>query len=661
MTAQSIIAQAEKGTYRDGELLVKFKSGVAAAASQNVHQSVGASVIRRYTAVPHLEHVKLPKGLSVTDAITQYMSAPNVESVEPNYLMRIASIIPNDTYFGNQWALLNTGQYAYGKAGADIKATDAWRVTIGSGDIVVAVLDTGIDYNHSDLSWNVWRNAFETSCTDGVDNDGNGFIDDCKGWNFIADNNDPMDDNGHGTHVAGVIGAKGNNSAGIAGLMWMVNMMPLKVCDSDGFCGTAEIIAAIDYALDFKKNKGVNLKVMNASFGGPMFSQDVKDAISAANDAGVLFIAAAGNGNGDGVGDNNDLMPMYPASYGLPNIISVAATDQDDKRVAFSNFGPTSVHVAAPGVYIWSTVPNWLSLYQGYGILETMAGTSMATPHVTGLAGLLSAYYANLTHTQVRQMILRYVDIRPSLVGWISTGGRINAFKALSSLWAPADFVATPVSPTQISLAWAERATDETGYRLERRIEGGVSYTLIQTLAANANSASDSGLIDGTQYNYRVKAFNNLGESPVYQANEASAVTPLSRPTKLKAKAVSDSEVDLTWQDNSSAESGYKIERSGFNEAFIEVAQVGPDVDFFSDFDLKPNTKYRYRVRAFNAAAGNSAFSDEAAAQTKTSGGSSSSGGGCSIGARQNTATAIADMTVMLLPLIFIAIARRRR
>ena len=570
MTAQSIIAQAEKGTYRDGELLVKFKSGVAAAAAHNVHQSLGASVIRRYAVVSHLEHVKLPDGLSVTDAITQYMSAPNVESAEPNYLRRLASIIPNDTYFGNQWALLNTGEYAYGTAGADMSVTAAWEVTIGIGNVTVAVLVTGIDYNHSDLNWNVWRNLLETSCTDGVDNDGNGFVDDCKGWNFVANDNDPMDDYGHGTHVAGIIGAKGNNSAGISGLMWMVNMMPLKICDKDGFCGLAEEIAAIDYALDFKKNKGVNLKVINASFGGFGFSQYEKDAIARANDAGVLFIAAAGNGNGDGVGDNNDLMPMYPASYNLPNIISVAATDQDDKRVPFSNFGPTTVHVAAPGVYIWSTVPNWM-VSPSYGILETMAGTSMATPHVTGLAGLLSGYYFHLTHTQVRQMILRYVDLKPTLTDWISTGGRVNAFRSLSSLWAPADFVATPVSTSEISLAWTERATDETGYKLYRGTNG-VSYTLIQTLPANANKASDVGLNEGTRYYYRVTAFNDLGESPVYAANEA-------------------------------------------------------------------------------------------AGETKRSGEGSHSGGsgGCSIGARQNTATAIADMAVMLLPLIFIAVARRRR
>jgi subtilisin family serine protease len=351
---------------------------------------------------------------------------------------------------------------------------------------------------------------------------------------------------------------------------------------------------------------------------------------------------------------------MYPASYNLPNIISVAATDQDDKRVSFSNFGPNSVHVAAPGVYIFSTVPTWWSEYYGYGMLEFFDGTSMAAPHVTGLAGLLSAYYANLPYTTIRTMVLRYVDPLPSLVGWISTGGRINAFKALSSLWAPANLVGTPTSTTQISLTWIERATDESGYRIERRTESG-SYSLIQTLGANASSFSDSGLTDGTKYFYRVKAFNDLGESPAYQTNETSVATLLSPPTNLQATALSDSEVQLTWEDNSSTESGYKIERSSFGQSFVQVGQVGANATSFTDSGLTGNKIYAYRVKAFNAAAGDSAYSGEVSVKTQKSEGQASGGGGCSVGARQNAATAAADMTVMLLPLIFIALARRRR
>jgi len=204
LSAQSVIAQMEKGgQYKDGELLVKFKKGVQAASSASMHKAIGASVVRKYTTIPNLEQVKLPQGLSVKDAVMQYMSDQNVEYAEPNYIRKTEIIIPNDTYFVNQWALWNTGQYAYGTAGADIRMAEGWEVTIGSGNITVAVLDTGIDYSHNDLVWNVWRNLGETSCTDAVDNDGNGFMNDCVGWNFVGNNSDPMDDSGHGTHVAG--------------------------------------------------------------------------------------------------------------------------------------------------------------------------------------------------------------------------------------------------------------------------------------------------------------------------------------------------------------------------------------------------------------------------------------------------------------------------
>jgi len=668
MSAQSIISQMETGKYREGELLVKFKSGVVKASAQKVHQAAGVSVIKSYAIIPNLDHVRLSKGLSVKDAITQYMSDPNVEYAEPNYIRRVSAIVPNDTFFGNQWALLNKGQYAYGTAGADIRATDAWEVSIGSPAIIVAVLDTGIDYNHSDLTWNVWRNLGETNCLDGIDNDGNGYVDDCIGWDATTcahfsesgsctaiklPGNDPMDDSGHGTHVAGIIGAKGNNGSGIAGVIWMVNMIAVKVLNWDGEGSDADIASGIQYAV-------VNhAKVINASFGGPGYSNTVYNAISAANNASVLFVASAGNGGDDGVGDNNDMMPVYPASYALPNIISVAATDQDDRRVSFSNYGPTTVDVAAPGVYILSTVPNWWSTYYGYGSIEFFQGTSMAAPHVSGLAGLLSSYYYHFEPSQIRSMVLNYVDKKPTLEGWILTGGRINAYKAMSSLWAPTDFVGTSPSPSQISLTWTERANDAQGYRLERRTEGG-TYSLIATLAANSNSYLDGGLTDGTKYYYRARAYNNIGDSPAYLTNETSTVTLLNPPAGLSASALSTSEVRLIWNDNSSTEGGYKIERKALEGTFVEIAQVGPNATTFTDFGLSAATRYWYRVRAFSALAGNSAYSEEVSTKTLSSrhhGG----GGGCSVGARQNAPTAVADLAVMLIPLVFIALIRRRK
>jgi subtilisin family serine protease len=578
ITAQSVISQMEKGNYKEGELLVKFKSGVVKASSLKVHQAVGASVAKRFHIVPNLEHVKLQEGLSVKDAITQYMSDPNVEYAEPNYIRCASSIPPNDTYFNDQWALNNTGTYASGTPGADIKALDAWYISTGNPGVTIAVLDSGIDYNHQDLVGNIWRNPGETNCLDEVDNDGNGYVDDCKGWNFVDYNNDPMDDFGHGTHVAGIIGAKGDNGIGIAGVMWDVKLMPVKIYNADttltGSCTSifaADEVAGIEYAV----YNGA--KIINASFHGEGYCNAEHDAIAVANTAKVLFVAAAGNGGDDGIGDNNDLDPVFPASYGdpkyggLPNIISVAATDQNDQRASFSNFGPASVYVAAPGVYILSTI-----LQDEYLDKDFNWGTSMAAPHVSGLAGLLYSYYDGIHNTQfdysqIRATILRYVDIKPTLEGWIYTGGRINAYRALSSLLSPTSLTATAISQTQISLTWVANATGDDGYKVERKISGG-SFTEIGTLPPRSSSYTDGSLTPNTTYIYKVKAYNNISES--FFSNEASATTVIGG-----------------------------------------------------------------------------------------SGGGSSSGGGgsCSIGARQNPPTAIADLAVMLIPLIFVAIMRRRR
>jgi subtilisin family serine protease len=533
MTAESIISQMGSDNYREGEVLVKFRSGVQASSSLKVHDAVGASAVKRYAGVSNLELVELPEGLSVKDAVVQYMSDPNVEYAEPNYVRHVAAvkpIIPNDTYFRDQWALRNTGSYAGGTRGADIEAAKAWTVSVGNPNVVVAVLDTGIDFTHADLAGNIWRNLGETSCNDGIDNDGNGFIDDCIGWDFttcdqFADNNDtcvapktrsddPMDDNGHGTHVAGIIGAVGNNGNGTSGVMWTVQLMPIKVLNEFGQGQDSDIIAGIDYAI-LERSRGVYIVAINASFGGSSFSQAVLEAIQRANDTGILFVAAAGNGiNNDGLASNNDLIPFYPASYNLPNIISVAATDQDDRRVPFSNFGLNSVHVAAPGVYIWSTVPTWWSEFFGFGILEFMEGTSMAAPHVSGLAGLLFGYYNGFQntafdHSQVRQTILNYVDRKPTLEGWIQTGGRINAYRSISSLLAPTILKVKSASSSAIRLKWRDNATGETGYKVERSTDG-TNFTEIRTLSANTKSCIDSTVTEDTTYFYRVRAFNDI-------------------------------------------------------------------------------------------------------------------------------------------------------
>lgn len=648
ISAQSIISGMEGGQYREGELIVKFRTGVVKETSLKAHKSVGAAVKKRSAFVPSLELVKLPENLSVQEAITLYMSNPNVRYAEPNYISKPATI-PNDTAFGQQWALRNTGQFAGGLAGADIKATDAWNVSTGSRGVIIAVIDSGVDYNHPDLVQNIWTNPDEI-CANGIDDDGNGLVDDCVGWNFFDNNNQPLDDAPHGTHVAGIIGALGNNMLGISGVMWYVRMMPLKFigfhedpadCGGDtNFCGDVfDAIEAINYAV----SKGA--KIINASYRYHVFSMADRDAIADANAAGVLFVAAAGNN-----GTNNDLTPLYPASYDLPNIISVAASDQNDQRAAFSNFGATSVDVAAPGVYILSTIPPSIDP-NGYDFFN---GTSMAAPHVSGLGGLLFGYYPHFNQHQVIATILTNTDLIPSMIGSIGSAGRINAYKAISSLQTAESLFAVGLSTSSILVTWADKATGETGYVLERKTGGG-AYSQIASLPANTASYTDTGLADGTLYFYRLKAFNDIPADGSFA--ETSGATLISPPTGLTATAVSNTNVLLTWTDTSGSESGYKIERRTFNTAFAEIATVGANATSYNDLTVSGSTRYFYRVRAFNAT-GNSAYSNEVSIQPKRGGGG---GGGCSIGAKQNTPTAVGDLAVMLLPLTVIALLRRRR
>ena len=325
-----------------------------------------------------------------------------------------ASSYPNDPEFPDQWALNNTGKHG-GKENADIAALKAWEKTQGSEDVVVAVLDTGVDYTHLDLAENMWiRPANVPAYYD----DELGAIDDVNGYDAEAGNGDPMDDNGHGTHVAGIIGAEGDNGEGIAGINWKIKILPLKFLGRGGFGSTKNAIEAINYAIDRKKN-GVNIRIINASWGSTQRSRALEDAIRAAGDAGILFVAAAGNN-----GTDNDRSPHFPSNYGLPNVISVAALDRNDNLAGFSNFGLHSVHIAAPGREILST---WL----GNGYREA-SGTSMATPQVAGVAALILAANPNLSLPELRKRLLKSVDRIDALKDKIATGGRINAAIALA-------------------------------------------------------------------------------------------------------------------------------------------------------------------------------------------------------------------------------------
>ncbi len=620
ITVDSILGELNKGKYVQGELLVKFKSGASKQTSQAIHQSLGAKLIKKSAILENVERVKLPSGLSIKDAIIQYMSNPDVEYASPIFIRKasgISKLMPDDQFFRDQWALRNTGKYAYGTKGADIDATYAWRVSTGNYGIVVAVIDTGIDYTHPDLASNLWRNNAECNGTAGVDDDGNGFIDDCTGWNFVTceewgdsgclypttGNNDPMDYYGHGTHVAGIIGAIGNNGVGVTGVMWRARIMPVRVLNQYGEGDDSDIAEGIKYAVDN------GAKVINASLGGYGTSPVLEDAMNYAYSHGVLFVAAAGNES-----NNNDINPFYPASYSYANIISVAATDQDDLRVQFSNFGYSSVDVGAPGVYIISTVPTWWADYYGYGYLEHFAGTSMAAPHVSGLAGLLYSYYVNFDYSQIKNMIMSYVDVLPSLDGWVFSRGRINAFSSMSALWEPFD-LKLKIKGSYVELKWTDVAHAEQYTLVERKTEGG-TYVTLATLGANVNSYTDTyGISEGVKYTYRIRLKNQIGETPGHPDNERSISTGLIAPSGLRATALSKSKVKLTWFDGSGSEKGFKIYRHNGTGSYIHIKTVGKNVTSYTDKKLATGTKYWYQVKAYNDS-GDSDPSNEAEVTT---------------------------------------------
>jgi len=326
--------------YVPGEVLVKFRGGTNALTMDRVHEKIGSVRKKDFKAI-RVHEVRLPDGMSVEDAVALYQDDPDVEYAEPNYIVRV-SATPDDTYFSNLWGLHNTGQTG-GTPDADIDAPEAWDLTTGSADVVIAVIDTGVAYDHPDLADNIWTNAGETDCSDGIDNDGNGYIDDCHGWDFIGDDNDPVDYNGHGTHVAGTIAAAGNNNTGVSGVMWQAKIMPLRFLGVNGTGTTADAVSAILYA----NAKGAH--VINNSWGGSGYSQTLKNAIDASS---AVIVCAAGNS-----GKSNDAVPFYPASYTSSNVIAVAATDHNDALASYSNYGVNSVDVAAPGSSVYSDVP----------------------------------------------------------------------------------------------------------------------------------------------------------------------------------------------------------------------------------------------------------------------------------------------------------------
>lgn len=343
--------------YVPGEIIVKFKTGVSAFSKTSINNQLSGIEIKSFKSL-NAQHIKLRDGVTVEDAVAEYSGFPNVAYAEPNYYRYLAATTPNDSHFSKLWGLNNTGQSVNGTSGtfdADIDATEVWDINTGSSSIIVAVIDSGVNYNHPDLDGNIWTNSGETA-SNGIDDDGNVYTDDIRGWDFVDGDNDPMDSNGHGTHVAGTIGAEGNNGLGVTGVAWNVKIMPLRVATTLGSINVIDEIFAINYAV------ANGAKVINLSLGSTTYSQAEKDAITAAENSGVLVVAAAMNN-----GTNNEVTHWYPSDYTNTNIISVAATDQNDNLASFSNYGATTVDVGAPGVDIYSTKhPRQTILSEGF-------------------------------------------------------------------------------------------------------------------------------------------------------------------------------------------------------------------------------------------------------------------------------------------------------
>lgn len=492
-------------------IIVKFRDKATEAAVRKAI-SEGPSFHRFESSGAHL--IPIPKRADNQEVLAHIGALRELAGVEyayPDYQIHTL-LTPTDRLFTKQQGLDDSDV----KRDADIDAPEAWDVSTGSRDIKVAVIDSGVDYNHPDLIDNIWTNAGEMGTdsngldksSNGIDDDGNGYTDDFRGWDFVDNDNDPMDTNGHGTHVAGIIGASGNNGRGIAGVNWQVSIVPLRVLDTQGLGSNSNVVKALEYAAR------MGFPVLNNSYAGGAFDQNMENAITAARNHDILFVAAAGN-----EANNNDSNPVYPASYNVDNILVVGASDKNDKLAFFSNYGLTSVDLVAPGEEILSTYLNKTYRY--------LSGTSMAAPHVAGAAALMKAANPNLAFSQLKANLLGSVDVFSRFQNKAVSSGRLNLARALGGTPSPSPVTGPPpvvemVSPRAGPLAGGSLLTIlGTGFQTGATVKVGqlpcTDVTVVDqseihcTLPANrsgsksvlvTNSDGQSGVLEGA-YTYR--------------------------------------------------------------------------------------------------------------------------------------------------------------
>lgn len=435
------------------EILVRVDSSVGSLS--DFASDYGAKVKTRFQIPASVKSalsgelmvLSLPEGLTVAQALAAMEEDGRVIAADSNDIVHAVEeeggdepVRPDDLA-GELWGLENTGQNG-GTPGVDIKATDAWKVTTGSRTgPIVAVIDSGVDISHRDLSANIWTNAGETS--DSTDTDGNGVVDDLHGFNAITGSGEPTDEHGHGTHCSGTIGAVGNNGNGVVGVNWEAQIMPVKFLNDVGAGTTEDAIKGVLYATQ------MGARITSNSWAGPKYNQILFDTLNASP---ALHICAAGN-----EGYNNDVRPVYPANYELDNIVSVAAHDNQDRLASFSNRGEGSVDLAAPGVDIYSLEPG--------GKYRSMSGTSMATPHVAGVATLIATQYPDISNEDIVRRLYSGVDPMPHEYGRrLGTGGRMNAAKSLETdsvvPAAVTDLAGAAQNTTAVKLTWSATGDD---------------------------------------------------------------------------------------------------------------------------------------------------------------------------------------------------------
>lgn len=456
-----MLAQAQGGVqqqheYVAGEVIVKLKSAPSSAGAQQFQKAAamkGMELKRswhglnmhKFTA--QKKHSNEP--VDVPALVEELLNDPEVEYAEPNFLVKRLSVgeteVASQTEVQEVEAMANPHAQAYAQTGAPIDVTQTWPLlTNGLTAPIVAVIDTGVDYNHRVFTQSgaIWTNSLELS--NGVDDDGNGYVDDIRGWNFAYNNNNPMDDDGHGTHVAGIILGAGFDIRLNPAPTAKIKIMPLKFLNADGSGTTSDAVEAIYYAA----NNGA--KILNNSWGGGGYSQSLVDAMAYAYNKKVLFLAAAGN-----VANNNDNSPTYPSSYVFSNLVAVAASNDWDNLASFSNYGATKVNVGSPGVNIYSTLPN-----NSFGY---MSGTSMATPLTAGVAALMLYEKQGLNGYQLRNLLFDSSEQASGMSGKVSTSARLNAYDSVSAAKAATVSSYMPSYDASLNANRAPASTSSSG------------------------------------------------------------------------------------------------------------------------------------------------------------------------------------------------------